>query len=217
MEFDVEGLETRERYFLLTAAVIPRPIAWVSSLDADGTRNLAPFSYFNLCSATPPIVHFTPTLGRKDSRSNVLDKAEFVVNIVTPATARAMRISSAAFPPEVDEFESAGVSAEPSRRVEPPRVAEAAIALECKLRHVLQMGEGTMIFGDVLHLRLHPAVWRDGRIDPALLQPIGRLSGMNYMTVDNVYRLEMPESVELEVGDYEVRGGAPESEERSPR
>jgi flavin reductase (DIM6/NTAB) family NADH-FMN oxidoreductase RutF len=211
MDFDLSALGTRERYFLLTAAVVPRPIAWVSSLDADGRRNLAPFSYFNLCSATPPILHFTTTTGRKDSRDNVLATREFVVNIVTPSVARAMRISSAAFPAEADEFDWAGVTAEPSARVNPPRVAEARIVLECRLRQALEMGEGTMLFGDIVHVRVDPAVWRDGRIDFARLQPIGRLSGMNYATVEHVYRLEMPTSVASAVDDYQVQGGRPES------
>lgn len=213
MDFDLTALEPRDRYFLLTAAVVPRPIAWVSSLDAAGRRNLAPFSYFNLCSATPPILHFTTTTGRKDSRDNVLNSEEFVVNIVTAPVAQAMRVSSAAFPPESDEFDWAGVSGEASVCVKPPRVAEASIALECRLRQVLQMGEGTMCFGDILHARVDAGVWRDGRIDPSLLQPIGRLSGMNYTTVKHVYRLEIPESVAAAVDDYQVRGAAPDMSE----
>src|SRR4051794_8057508 len=122
IEFDMTSLPARDRYFLMTAAVSPRPIAWVSTLDSQGARNLAPFSYFNLCSATPPVVHFTTTLGRKDSRDNVLATREFVINVVSADVAEAMRISSAAFGPEVDEFEWAGVQPEPSRRVGAPRV-----------------------------------------------------------------------------------------------
>jgi flavin reductase (DIM6/NTAB) family NADH-FMN oxidoreductase RutF len=213
LEFDLESLDPRDRYFLMTASVIPRPIAWVSSQDRDGRRNLAPFSYFNMCSATPPIVHFTTTAGRKDSRDNVLATGEFVVNVVTPAVASAMRISSAAFPSDVDEFEMADVTPEASRRVAPPRVAEAAVALECRLRQSVQIGEGTMIFGDVIHLRVAPDVWRDGRIDPSLLQPLGRLSGMRYATVDDVYRLELPAGLEASVQDYAVHGGAPEEQQ----
>jgi hypothetical protein len=84
------------------------------------------------------------------------------------------------------------------------------VALECRLRDSLQVGEGTMLFGDVVHLHVDRSVWRNGRIDTALLRPVGRLSGMTYCTVDDIYRLELPEDVRAAVDDYEIRGGEPE-------
>jgi flavin reductase (DIM6/NTAB) family NADH-FMN oxidoreductase RutF len=206
LELDLAALGERERYFLLTSVVVPRPIAWVSTLDADGARNLAPYSYFNACSATPPIVHFTSTTSR-DSIANVRATGEFVVNIVSEDLAEAMRVSSAALHSGEDEFEVAGLQVAPSRTVSPPRVAGAKVALECRLRRLLEMGEGTMAFGDVLHVHVERSVWRDGRVDPTLLRPVGRLSAPYFTTVSDVYSLELPADVRRRADDYSIRGG----------
>jgi len=209
LELDLAALGARERYFLLTSVVVPRPIAWVSTLDAEGTRNLAPYSYFNACSATPPIVHFTSTTSR-DSLANVRATDEFVVNVVSEDLAPAMRVSSAALYSGEDEFEVAGLQTVPSRTVAPPRVAGAKIALECRLRQLLEMGEGTMVFGDVLHVHVERSVWRNGRVDPELLRPVGRLSAPYFTTVSDIYSLELPEDVRQRVEDYTIRGGPSE-------
>ncbi len=206
LELDLAALEARERYFLLTSVVVPRPIAWVSTLDAEGTRNLAPYSYFNACSATPPIVHFTSTTSR-DSLANVRAMGEFVVNVVSEDLAPAMRVSSAALYSGEDEFEVAGLQTVPSRTVAPPRVAGAKVALECRLRQELEMGEGTMVFGDVLHVHVERSVWREGRVDPTLLRPVGRLSAPYFATVSEVYSLDLPEDVKQRASDYTIRGG----------
>ena len=206
LELDLAALEERERYFLLTSVVVPRPIAWISTLDAEGARNLAPYSYFNACSATPPIVHFTSTTSR-DSLANVKATGEFVVNVVSDDLAQAMRVSSAALYSGEDEFEVAGLQTVPSRTVAPPRVAGAKVALECRLRQLLEIGEGTMVFGDVLHVHVERSVWRDGRVDPELLRPIGRLSAPYFTTVTDVYSLDLPEEVKQRVDDYTIRGG----------
>lgn len=206
LELDLVALGERERYFLLTSVVVPRPIAWVSTLDAEGTRNLAPYSYFNACSATPPIVHFTSTTSR-DSLANVKATGEFVVNVVSEELAPAMRASSAALYSGEDEFEVAGLQTVLSRTVAPPRVAGAKVALECRLRQLLKMGEGTMVFGDVLHVHVDHSVWREGRVDPTLLRPVGRLSAPYFATVSDVYSLDLPEDVKQRVEDYTIRGG----------
>jgi flavin reductase (DIM6/NTAB) family NADH-FMN oxidoreductase RutF len=190
-EIDPADLPPREVYFVLTGAVVPRPIAWVSSLAADGTPNLAPHSYFNVISSDPPIVHFTST-GVKDSLRNVRATGEFVVNIVSRELTEAMNLTAANFPPDEDEFTWAGLATAPSKRVAPPRVARAHVALECRLRTVLSMGNGNMVFGDVVHLFVDDAVWRDGRIDPGLLQPLGRLGGALYTTVGPETLLRLP-------------------------
>lgn len=184
-------LPPREVYFLLTSLVVPRPIAWVSTLAADGTRNLAPHSYFNAISSHPPIVHFTSS-GVKDTLRNARASGEFVVNVVSRDLLEAMNTTAADFPPGEDEFAWAGLDATPSTWVAPPRVTDAKAALECRVREVLSMGNGTMVFGDVVGFHVADEVWRDGRVDPELLQPVGRLSGANYALPDRVHRLPRP-------------------------
>jgi flavin reductase (DIM6/NTAB) family NADH-FMN oxidoreductase RutF len=217
LELDLDALGERERYFLLTSVVVPRPIAWVSTVAADGTRNLAPYSYFNACSGTPPIVHFTSTTSR-DSIANVRETGEFVVNVVSDDLTPAMRVSSAALHGNEDEFELAGLQAAPSRAVAPPRVARAKVALECRLRQIIEMGEGTMAFGDVLHVHIDRSVWRDGRVDPTLLRPVGRLGAPHLATIAEVYSLELPADVSARARDYSIRGGpaAPDDQAAAP-
>jgi flavin reductase (DIM6/NTAB) family NADH-FMN oxidoreductase RutF len=188
LELELANLEPRERYLLLTSVVVPRPIALVSTLDGQGARNLAPYSFFNLCSASPPIVHFAATRAR-DSIANVRSTGEFVVNVVGEELAPAMHASSAQTAREEDEFELAGLQAAPSRAVGPPRVAQARVALECRLRELVQMGEGTIVFGDVVHVHVARAVWREGAVDPALLRPLARLGGDRYAAVTDAFTL----------------------------
>jgi flavin reductase (DIM6/NTAB) family NADH-FMN oxidoreductase RutF len=206
LELDLDELDPRARYFLLTSVVVPRPIAWVSTIDGAGNVNLAPYSYFNACSASPPIVHFTSTTSR-DSIANVRETGEFVVNIVSAGLAQAMRTSSATFAAGENEFEWAQLPSARSLRVRPPRVLHAKVALECRLRELIQMGEGTMAFGDVLHAHVDRSVWRDGRVDPLALAPVGRLSGLSYTTVRDVYELRIPKEIEQRVEDYRTQGG----------
>jgi flavin reductase (DIM6/NTAB) family NADH-FMN oxidoreductase RutF len=194
--FDPPQLPGRESYFLLTSLVVPRPIAWVSSLAADGTANLAPHSYFNVISADPAIVHFTST-GVKDTLRNVRATGEFVVNVVSMDLIEEMNLTSADFPPEESEFDWAGLEQAASELVAPPRVARAKASLECRVRDILSMGTGNMVFGDVLRIHVDDDLWVDGRVDPELLQPVGRLAGSAYSMPGEVVRLPRPTFDEL--------------------
>lgn len=180
--FDKEELQGRQAYFLITSLVVPRPIAWVSSLAADGTLNLAPHSYFNIISSGPPIVHFTST-GIKDSLTNVKATGEFVINIVNEQMMEQMNVTAANFPPEENEFEWAGIETARSVYVAPPRVARAPAALECKLNQIVSLGNGHMVFGDVVAIHVDEEVMSEGRVEADLLKPLGRLGGSNYATV----------------------------------
>ncbi|MBA2529789.1 MAG: flavin reductase family protein [Euzebyales bacterium] len=193
LDYDVDpvSLPARECYYLMTSLCVPRPIAWVSSLDGDGRRNLAPHSYFNVISSAPPILHFTSS-GEKDSLRNVLATGEFVVNVVSADLVEVMNLTAADFPPQEDEFDWAGLEAVASARVAPPRVARARAAMECRVRDTVTMGNGTMVFGDVVHIHVDAAVWRDGRVDPDLLEPVGRLAGSNYAVAAPVFGLRRP-------------------------
>lgn len=188
----VSELEGRKGYFMMTSLVVPRPIAWVSTLSATGVRNVAPHSYFNAISSNPLILHFTST-GVKDTLTNVRATGEFVVNIVSADIVKKMNTTAANFPSDEDEFEWAGLHAAPSTVVSTPRVAEAKAAFECRLRGVVSMGDGNMVFGDVVRIHIDEAVLRDGRVDPTLLQPVGRLGGSGYVDVARaVFELRRP-------------------------
>lgn len=190
-QFVPESLAPREAYHLLTSLVVPRPIAWVSTLSESGARNLAPHSYFNVISSDPPIVHFTSS-GLKDTLRNARTTGEFVVSVVSRELVDAMNVTAADFPPGEDEFAWARVESAASTVVAPPRVAESKAALECRVREVLVMGNGTMVFGEVVHIHIADDVWRDGRVRPDLLRPVGRLAGSDYAFVEEVHRLPRP-------------------------
>jgi flavin reductase (DIM6/NTAB) family NADH-FMN oxidoreductase RutF len=193
---DPAQMPGREPYFLLTSLVVPRPIAWVSTLAEDGTANLAPHSFFNVISSAPPIVHFTST-GKKDTLRNARASGEFVVSIVSRDLVEEMNTTSADFPPDVSEFEWAGLDMAASTAVRPPRVARARAALECRVVDMVSLGNGHMVFGEVVRFVVDDAIWRDGRVDPELLDPVGRLSGSAYAAQGEVFKIARPTYAEL--------------------
>lgn len=190
-DIDPTTLAAREVYHLMTSLVVPRPIAWVSSLSPSGVANVAPYSYFNMVSHDPPIVHFT-SAGPKDTLHNVREGGEFVVNIVSEHVHSAMNLTAADFPADEDEFDWAGLTPTASTVVKPPRVGEAKAALECRLHREITVGTGTMVFGEVVYLHVAAEVWRDGRVDPELLRPVGRLSGSMYATMGTFVKMPRP-------------------------
>jgi flavin reductase (DIM6/NTAB) family NADH-FMN oxidoreductase RutF len=162
------------------AIVAPRPIGWISAVDAEGRANLAPYSFFNALCETPPIVGFCSG-GRKDSQRNAEATGEFVCNLVTSKHARAMNLTSAPFPHGVNEFEAAGLAQAPSRLVRPPRVADAPAALECKLLLVLplkdldgQLTPSTLVLGQVVGVHIDPVFLKGGRFDLVAAGTIAR-------------------------------------------
>ena len=168
----------RRTYPMLNCLVAPRPIAWVSTVDAEGRVNLAPHSYFTVASAQPPVVQFT-SIGRKDSLRNVEATGEFVVNVVPWRLRERANVTSVDAPADVDELALAGLTASPGVRVRPPRVAESPAAMECVVVGVRSFGDaptaGTVVFGEVVHVSLDPAVLADdGLPDLALLTPATR-------------------------------------------
>jgi flavin reductase (DIM6/NTAB) family NADH-FMN oxidoreductase RutF len=196
LHLDPREVGGRNPYRLLTSLLIPRPIAWVSSLSADGVRNLAPHSYFNAISSDPLIVHFTST-GVKDSLKNVQATKEFVINIVSFDLLEQMNLTSADFPPEEDEFEWAGLDAVDSEKVKPQRVASAKAAFECVLNDVVSMGNGNMVFGDVVNVFVDDDVMIDGHVSAERLEPVARLGGAQYSVVREVIEIERPKWKDL--------------------
>jgi flavin reductase (DIM6/NTAB) family NADH-FMN oxidoreductase RutF len=200
MELDPSALSPRERYALMIGAIQPRPIAWVSTVDNNGVRNLAPFSFFTGITASPMTLCFCPARNRdgkpKDTLANVLATQEFVVNAATEETAEKMVRTSFEFDPGEDEFEKAGLTAEPSALVKPARVKESPVALECRLHSTVTISEGpgggTLVIGTVVGGRIDDSVLRDGRIRHDALKAIGRLEGSWYTKVAETFEIERP-------------------------
>ena len=204
MILHVDEISHHDRYQLVIGAVIPRPIAWVSTMDADGRLNLAPFSYFNAVCPSPMTLVFCPGVhadGRKkDSWRNIEAVPEFVINITNEETAEVMNQTSIVLPAGQSEFEWAGLTPAPSETIRVPRVAEAPIAFECTLDRVVvisdQPGGGAAIFGRVRCIHVNDAIYDNGRIDMAALRPIGRLAGDAYTRATDVFHMQRPAPVE---------------------
>lgn len=190
----------RAMYRLYLTFVQPRPIALVSTLSAEGIANLAPFSCYTLISSNPPVVVFCPAIGRdgqpKDTLDNIRATGEFVIATVTDRIAEQMNICSTEFPAEVSEFEVSGLTPVKGRKVWPNLVAESPVNMECKLRHVVSIGEGPgggqAVFGDVVAVHVDEGVLVEGdlRCDPAKLQAVGRMGGSLYARTTDRFSLE---------------------------
>ncbi len=173
-DFDPAEMAGRAFYKLLNAVVVPRPIAWVSSLSADGRGNLAPHSFFTVACVEPPVIQFT-SVGRKDSLSNVEETGEFVVCLTPEWLFEAVNATGTNFPSDRDEFDEAGLEREPALRVAPPRVARSPVAIECVLEDTISFGDSTVVFGRVVHLAIDEAVLVDGHPEIGRLRPLSRL------------------------------------------
>jgi len=183
MDIDLPGLSADRRYKLLTALVIPRPIAWITSRSASGLVNLAPYSFFNVLGNRPPVVAFGPGERSpgvpKDTARNVEESGEFVVNLVHPEAAKAMHQSAAAFPADVSEVEMLGLELTASSKIETPRLSITKVALECRHQQTVRVGDNRIVLGTIEHLYVE-----DGIIDAETLRmqqdsfvAVGRLQG----------------------------------------
>jgi len=199
--FDPAEQPSAEIYKLMTGAIVPRPIAFVSTIDADGIANLAPFSYFTACSSNPPVVCFctavrTDPRPYKDTLGNIRATGEFVVNIVSEEVAEKMNLTAAEVPPEVDEFSLSGLTPLASELVRPPRVAESHVHMECRLRQELVISDrpngGILVFGDVVRFHVDESVLNGNRIDPGLLRAVGRMGGPTYTRTRDRFEMERP-------------------------
>jgi flavin reductase (DIM6/NTAB) family NADH-FMN oxidoreductase RutF len=194
----VTDLDPRDAYRLLISVVIPRPIGWISSISADGEANLAPFSFFNAVAGPPPTVMVSVSQragGAKDTVRNAEETREFVAHIVERRLAEQMNATSGEWPHGVDEFERAGLARVASTDVRPYRLADAAVAMECRLTQVVPV-EGTrytMLLGQVVRFHLREGLLRaNGLADPRLLDPIARLGGDEYTSLGHVFEMIRP-------------------------
>ena len=205
MEFDPEKIKAEAVYKLLIGCVVPRPIAWVSSVDADGVKNVAPFSFFMAITGDPPTIAFSSSVRaiapgtektKKDTLRNVETTGSFVVNVVDDALAEAMNVTSGDYTPDVDEFTQAGLVAAPSVKVKPPRVAAAPVNMECRLAQIIPVGNlpHHLIVGEIVHMHVRDDVFdpATGRLDMHRLKPVGRLAGHLYTHVHDIFEMKRP-------------------------
>jgi flavin reductase (DIM6/NTAB) family NADH-FMN oxidoreductase RutF len=196
MQFDPATMAERDIYKLVIGSIVPRPIAWTSSRAADGTLNLAPFSYFMAVASVPPTLavsvgyrHGQP----KDTLHNIAAAGEFVVNIVNEDVAEQMNLTSGNYTANVDEFALAGLTPLPSIKVAAPRVAESPINLECRVEQIVPIGESNgLIIGRIVYFHVRDDLLDNGRIDQDALRAVGRLAGDGYTRTRDQFSMKRP-------------------------
>ena len=204
MEIAPASIPRASLYKILIGSVVPRPIGWISTINASGQPNLAPFSFFNVVCPKPPTVLFCPMVRgtdgeQKDTLNNVKATGEFVVNIVSEELASKMVATSVEIAAQVNEFELVGLESAPSVAVRPPRVADSPIHFECKLTQIVEIGNnpggGSVVIGEIVHLHVDERVLLgEDKIDLAKLKPIGRLAGSAYVRVTDLFEMVRPPS-----------------------
>ena len=198
VSFDFRALTPREKYKLMIGAIIPRPIALVTTIDEHGRVNAAPFSFFNCLSADPPIlalgVENHPDMSFKDTGHNIRMTEVFTVNIVSVAIAEAMHVCAARYPRGVDELEKAGLTAMPGEAVASPRILEAPASFECRRHVTLELGKSRqIILGEILFAHFRDGVVDDRlHVDPAAVDAIARLGGDTCSTVRDRFEMLTP-------------------------
>lgn len=195
---------------LLNGVIAPRPIAWVSTLAADGTANVAPHSYTTIFSTDPPIVGFVSS-GRKDTLNNVEATGDFVYNVAGEDLAERMNLTSADFPPDVSEFGWVGLTPVPSDVVRSPRVGEAPVSLEARLLevHPIPSSDAFLVLGEVVRAHVAERLWAGDRIDLEAFRPVGRTAGSGYARLGSPFRMERPTYRELLAASAIPNGEAP--------
>ncbi len=203
MRIDFATLKPREIYQWMISTILPRPIAWVSTLDKNGVTNLAPFSFFQGVTSAPPTLMIVPVNNRdgtpKDTVRNLADVPEFVVNLVSFPLTEQMNATATPLPPGQSEFTHFNIAHTPSEKIRPPRVAAARAAYECTVDRIVQIGEGPLaanvIFGRIHLLHLDGAtLGPDGYPDPAKLDLVARLGGDHYLRANETFTVARPPS-----------------------
>ncbi len=199
MIIDPKEHRFQDIYKLMIGSIVPRPIAFVSTISKDGIRNLAPFSFFNGVCSNPPTIMFAPArrsyIGEtKDTLNNIRNTEEFVVNIVSEDFAEQMVACSTDFDPEVDEFDVSGLTPVPSKIVAPPRVEESRVNFECRLNQIVDIGDGSagsgfVVIGTVVLFHVDDSIYENGRINLEKLKPIGRLAGSSYSRITDTFEI----------------------------
>ncbi len=197
-KIDLEQMAPVEAYKLFITAIVPRPIGWISTVSPSGVPNAAPFSWFNAVCGDPLML--MAAVGKregamKDTSTNIRDTGEFVVNVVGEACAEKMVQSSADYPPQVSEFEAAGLTPLPSEVVKPARIAESPVHIECRLEQIIPLGHNStdLVIGRCVCMHIAESVLADdGRVDAGKLRPVARLGRDEYAVITNLIRFPRP-------------------------
>ena len=201
MTVDPALTEHASVYKLLIGSVVPRPIAFVSTVNPEGAFNVAPFSFFTVASSNPPVLVFTVARRanpdpKKDTLRNILTARDFVVNVVSEEIGQKMNLCAGEYPPEVDEFQVSGLTPAPSDLVKAPRVAESPINMECRLLYTIEMSGfvsgGNLVLGEVVRFHIDDAYVSNFRIDPDKLRAIGRMAGNTYTRTGDRFDMIRP-------------------------
>lgn len=200
LTIDPKTQTERENYKLLIGSIIPRPIAFVTTISEEGVLNGAPFSYFNIVSSNPPMISISVQRKEgemKDTARNILQMKEFVVHIVDEDNVAKVNETAASLPREESEIELARLTPIKSPKVTVPGVHEAKIRMECTLEHHLELGEGDsigtdFIIGKVVQFHIENDLYEKGRIDPRRLGAVSRLAGSNYAKIGEIFSIERP-------------------------
>ncbi|MBI89796.1 MAG: hypothetical protein CMM95_00135 [Rickettsiales bacterium] len=190
MIFDPKEISFSDTHKIMIGSIVPRPIAFVSTISKDGKNNVAPFSYFNGVCSNPPTIMFAPARRawdgkRKDTLNNIIDNNEFVINLVSESFAEKMVACSTDFDSEVDEFKISGLSPKESSKVKPPRVGESKISFECELNQIIEIGNGDpgsgfIVIGTIVLFHIDDEIYDNGKILLEKFEPLGRLAGNLY-------------------------------------
>jgi len=196
IRIDGQNLDPADAYRLIVGCVVPRPVAWITTVDEQGRVNAAPFSSYNYVATDPPMLAInisTRDGDFKDTARNMRDSREFVVNVATESTLEKMHASAAEYPPEVSEVEELGLELLPSAHVRAPRIASTPVQMECRLDQVIPLGRGTntLYIGEVVAFHLSPTIYDGRRVDSAGMRPVARLGGPFYAGLGEIYHRPM--------------------------
>lgn len=196
LSIDPNEQTERENYKLLVGSVIPRPIAFVTSMSADGIANAAPFSYFNIVASDPPLlsVSIQSRAGAlKDTARNAIETEEFVIHVVDESNVEEVNKTAASLPPEESEISLTTLTLIDSEAVKVPSVKEAKVRFECRLEQAVELGGTRLLIGRVVRFVIDESIYDNGRIDPEALKPVSRLAGINYAKLGDIFPLKRPE------------------------
>jgi len=200
-KIDPSDIDRRQIYRLMVGTIVPRPIAWVSTISAAGHANLAPFSFFTAVSHAPPMVSIsvgTRENEQKHTTRNILETMGYVIHVVVNGMEEQMSVCAGNFSREVNEFEEAGLESVPSDLVHAPRIAKAPVAMECCFRSVITNGfngdQTNLVIGEVIRWHIREDILVEGKyIDPVVLEPVGRLAGNHYCRTQDVFEMQRPD------------------------